>query len=274
MKSDFRWIVARTFFLACAIAQSAPASDGHDIILFTDHQFKGDSTAWNRAHHDLRLVRSTPPEAQRRYLKLPPQASRRHTYRPATKTFVPVAEFEASDYTVTLQVGIVGKGEKGVFQDSVSSIVVNAGTWEVYDEISFAGPALRLGPGMYDLSGHPMNDRISSFKRIDIPVVQVFTDNHCNGHSFTSHTNLTDLRPLSGLQDTISSIRVHAGKWTFYEHVNYGGRHWTVGPGTYDLWGHFLNDQISSIKVVPEPSAVEVPAPSTLKEPRDPSRSK
>ncbi len=50
--------------------------------------------------------------------------------------------------------------------------------------------------------------------------------------------------------DKISSIKVKSGTWRFYEHANYEGRYWDLGPGDYS-WVEDVgipNDLISSFK--------------------------
>ncbi|MBT0027690.1 beta/gamma crystallin family protein [Vibrio alginolyticus] len=50
--------------------------------------------------------------------------------------------------------------------------------------------------------------------------------------------------------DKISSIVIVSGLWDFYEHINYGGRKWTLGPGYYRWVADkgIPNDTISSFK--------------------------
>ena len=52
--------------------------------------------------------------------------------------------------------------------------------------------------------------------------------------------------------DKISSIVVVSGTWRFFEHRDYGGRSWDLGPGYYD-WVEAVgipNDLISSFKAI------------------------
>jgi hypothetical protein len=52
--------------------------------------------------------------------------------------------------------------------------------------------------------------------------------------------------------DKISSIVVVNGVWEFYEHINYGGKKWTLGEGYY-RWvvaAGIPNDVISSFKPI------------------------
>jgi hypothetical protein len=72
----------------------------------------------------------------------------------------------------------------------------------------------------------------------------------------TSDKGLTDNYnpPFGNWNDDASSLKVYGGPVTFYENTGYGGAHWTLGPGSYDL-GDMLshgipNDSISSFKFV------------------------
>lgn len=51
--------------------------------------------------------------------------------------------------------------------------------------------------------------------------------------------------------DRISSIVVLGGHWRFFEHINYGGKSWLLGPGQY-RWVSSVgvpNDIISSFRL-------------------------
>lgn len=58
----------------------------------------------------------------------------------------------------------------------------------------------------------------------------------------------------SRANDEISSVRINAGKWEFYEDKNYGGKAINFGRGTYNLTSYTFglfrswNDKISSFR--------------------------
>lgn len=52
----------------------------------------------------------------------------------------------------------------------------------------------------------------------------------------------------SNANNQISSIKVNAGRWKFFDWSNYLGQSWTVsGPGTYNV-PEWFNDRITSIR--------------------------
>ena len=53
----------------------------------------------------------------------------------------------------------------------------------------------------------------------------------------------------NGFNDEISSIEIESGRWRFYEHANFQGRSFIVGPGKYNLRPSF-NDEISSLRPI------------------------
>lgn len=69
---------------------------------------------------------------------------------------------------------------------------------------------------------------------------------HANGIQLLGHFNQSKSFLASRENDKISSIRVNAGKWRFYEHADYSGRVWDViTPGLRNV-PSWLNDKISS----------------------------
>jgi hypothetical protein len=63
--------------------------------------------------------------------------------------------------------------------------------------------------------------------------------NFDGGQSLFSKVNERDLRYWD-MNDKTSSIEVTGNTATVYEDINYGGRHWDLRPGKYDL--HELAD--------------------------------
>src|SRR4028118_781092 len=69
---------------------------------------------------------------------------------------------------------------------------------------------------------------------------------HANGIDMLGDFSTSRSFLSSNANDQISSIRVKAGTWRFYEHADYGGRVWDViAPGLRNVPSWF-NDTISS----------------------------
>ena len=138
------------------------------------------------------------------------------------------------------------------WNDKISSIKINSGTWRFYEHANYGGRYWDLGPGKYSWVedvGIP-NDLISSFKQVNPAKVIVYEHINFGGGRLYASSN----QQYVGDQwnDKISSIKINSGTWRFYEHANYGGRYWDLGPGKYS-WVEDVgipNDLISSFKRV------------------------
>ena len=73
------------------------------------------------------------------------------------------------------------------------------------------------------------------------------------GKQLTLRQSAPDLRK-ENFNDKASSVEVSAGFWRLWEHINYAGRFWIVGPGRYgfsELSEKIGNDCISSVEKLP-----------------------
>jgi hypothetical protein len=136
------------------------------------------------------------------------------------------------------------------WNDRISSIKIQSGTWRFYEDANYEGRYWDLGPGTYSWVedvGIP-NDLISSFKQIKPAKIILYEHINYKGGRLYADSN----QKYIGNQwnDKISSITILSGKWRFYEDANYGGRYWDLGPGTYFSVEKFgiPNDLISSFK--------------------------
>jgi hypothetical protein len=79
--------------------------------------------------------------------------------------------------------------------------------------------------------------------------VTLWQNEHFGGVGLVSHDSVADLRNWN-FNDKASAIQVTNQAAVMYEDVNFGGHHWTLNPGRYDLDDlHRLgipNDTISS----------------------------
>ena len=67
-------------------------------------------------------------------------------------------------------------------------------------------------------------------------------------------SSTSDLRS-SNFNDKASSVKVQSGTWILWEHINFTGRSYKVGPGEYDfgvISAQIGNDVISSVELVPK----------------------
>jgi hypothetical protein len=88
-----------------------------------------------------------------------------------------------------------------------------------------------------------------------LPEIVVYKDSNFSGDSwrFNMPPNWGWSYVGDDWNDTISSVVVVSGQWTFYEHGGFNGARVTVGPGYYSFVEHaafgggMTNDTISSI---------------------------
>lgn len=142
------------------------------------------------------------------------------------------------------------------FNDKVSSIEVVSGSWKVCEHIEYSGKSWVIGPGRYDLltiHENIGNDAISSVQTAES--ITLFEHAGFSGRDLELHKSTPNFVPL-GFNDKASSIKVASGTWIVYEHINYEGKYWEIGPGEYDikvLHEKIGNDVISSVKLLPLP---------------------
>jgi hypothetical protein len=63
-----------------------------------------------------------------------------------------------------------------------------------------------------------------------LPEVVVYLHENLKGWEYRTNLAISHIGPYN---DTISSVVVVSGKWRFYEHANFGGRHFDLSPGYY-----------------------------------------
>lgn len=87
----------------------------------------------------------------------------------------------------------------------------------------------------------------------------VYKDRNFTGDRLGVAGNIPNLKTVNrggwfeDWNDEISSIIIYSGRFRFFEHVDFGGQSWELGPGEYP----WVSDQgifdncISSIELVP-----------------------
>ena len=140
------------------------------------------------------------------------------------------------------------------FNDKASSVSVQSGIWNLWEHINFTGRCFQVGPGKYDygvICAQIGNDVISS---VELVQPKIILYEHCGfkGRQLVLESSDSDLRS-SCFNDTASSVKVQSGTWRLWEHINFTGRCFQVGPGEYDMGvinAHIGNDVISSVELV------------------------
>ena len=85
---------------------------------------------------------------------------------------------------------------------------------------------------------------------VHMPEVVVYVDKDFGGAEW--RTNLSYSYVGDWWNDKISAIIVVSGTWRFWEHKDFQGRHWDLGPGYYP-WveaAGIPNDVISSFQAI------------------------
>ena len=141
------------------------------------------------------------------------------------------------------------------FDDKASSVKVQSGTWRLWEHINFTGRSYKVGPGDYDIAlikEKIGNDVISSVELL--PKILLYEHAHFKGRELTLESSTSDLRS-SNFNDKASSVKVQYGTWRLWEHVNFTGRCYQVGPADYDIElikEKIGNDVISSVELLPK----------------------
>lgn len=169
--------------------------------------------------------------------------------------------------------------------DSVSSMVVRSGVWEVCEHKDFAGGCAVFRPGEYaDLRG--LNDKISSAREIivrggprdrdgdgrpdwqhrdgrwqggdhgggehgdddDGDAVKLFAGPRFQGEAVDIDDDVDTLRD-EDFNDRAGSLIIRRGTWQLCEHAEYRGECVVFGPGRYPFLGG-MNNRISSLRKV------------------------
>ena len=160
--------------------------------------------------------------------------------------------YEGANFTgkeVTLTESAAGLCHIANFNGHVSSILVHSGIWTVYQDPGYSGRYSTLTPGSYNidvLKSRLGNDKISSFKLESH--ITLYERADFKGREISSTQSIPDLRCVRDFDDVASSFKVQSGTWTVYQHVDYSGTSYTVGPGTYNM--AVLKNHISSAKKI------------------------
>ena len=147
------------------------------------------------------------------------------------------------------------------FNDTVSSIQVGAGSWEVCTHADFKGDCKTLERGDYR-SMPGMNDKISSVREVGTgpgsggggggggrrAALELFADGGQRGASAGVNSDRDDLVDIR-FNDRASSARVEYGYWQLCSDSNYRGSCRVFGPGSHDDLGS-LNGRVSSARLV------------------------
>ena len=137
------------------------------------------------------------------------------------------------------------------FNDIVSAVQIEGGTWTLYQHVDYKGKSVTLGPGSYDydvIKARIGNDCVSSAKCASIVLYEHAGFKGRELKLSRDAPNFCDLQ----FNDILSSVRVTSGTWTLYQHVDYQGTALQLSEGAYDIQeirGKMGNDVVSSAKV-------------------------
>lgn len=164
------------------------------------------------------------------------------------------------------------------FDNKAESAIICLGKWQLFDGPNFSGRSWYLNKGRYtslSATGIP-NDTVSSYKLVSpnasdagveeflpdedietnsasviqrLPEIIFFKDPGFTGYRETVNQDFPRLP--RGFNDVLSGVIVVNGIWRFYEHRDYKGRRWELGPGYYSRLSDFgiPDNTVSSFRV-------------------------
>lgn len=174
------------------------------------------------------------------------------------------------------------------FNDTVSSIIVNRGTWQFCTDANYRGNCQTLGPGRYGSLGGGMRNQISSARPErgsgnyggnndgnyggnyggnnngswggssgwsgggwsgSRGSVTLYEYNDFVGRSYTISGTINSLADV-GFNDKASSVVIERGTWEFCTDAHFQGTCRTVGPGRYGSIPREMDSKISSVRQV------------------------
>jgi Beta/Gamma crystallin len=155
-----------------------------------------------------------------------------------------------------------------MFNDSVTSIRVTAGEWELCQHPNYTGACLVFGVGSYEYLPPQLQRQITSIRPISQPAqgsnidlfeqlfggvrytgqldarvfsagapstrhpIWLFDGREFTGRSLRTRNDIPDLRQYQ-FNDVAGSVFVTHGTWEICEDLNYTGRCYTAGPGQH-----------------------------------------
>ena len=145
------------------------------------------------------------------------------------------------------------------FDNRMSSLKVDSGTWRLYADFDYKGKNMQVTPRDYDtpeIRAGIGNDEVSSVKLEtcetgDMAEIILYEHAQFVGKVLPltqSASNLVDLN----FNDMCSSIIVVSGKWTVFEHADYEGKSHQLTAGKYNMpqVKRLLGDEmISSVRL-------------------------
>lgn len=143
------------------------------------------------------------------------------------------------------------------FNDSISSVDIRQGTWQLCSDADFGGRCITLGPGRHNMDA-VMNDEISSIRQVSsngsygpgigagAAAVTLYQHIDFRGSSAQFNGVAVDLSQ-QGFNDEASSIEVRSGRWEFCMDANFAGQCFVLGVGRHAVPSQF-NDKISSLR--------------------------
>jgi hypothetical protein len=153
------------------------------------------------------------------------------------------------------------------FNDTVSSLIVRGGTWELCAHANYEQPCRTFPPGEYRTVGQQWNDQFSSARPVNqgpgnppgggqqvmtpdsqrsVDVI-LFEHENFEGNARALSRTVDNFESI-GFNDTVSSVIVLQGRWLLCTDANFRGDCRVFGPGEYRKLPRELNDRFSSAR--------------------------
>ena len=150
------------------------------------------------------------------------------------------------------------------YRNSVMSIVVNQGRWEICEKPQYEGRCRVFGPGRHEAMPDALRYSQGSLRPAEFGgnwggnwgnnggsgaergALTLYEHERGGGRSVGIDGPVNNLKDRQ-FNDTASSLEVRSGRWEVCLHADYGAPCRTYGPGRYDLGGEF-QDAISSVR--------------------------
>jgi len=146
------------------------------------------------------------------------------------------------------------------YRNSVMSILVNQGRWELCEKPQYEGRCHVFGPGPHEVMPDALRYSQGSLRPAEFGgnwggsggngaargALTLYEHERGGGRSVGIDGPVGNLKDRQ-FNDTASSLEVRSGRWEVCVHADFGAPCRTFGPGRYDLGGEF-QDAISSAR--------------------------
>lgn len=134
-----------------------------------------------------------------------------------------------------------------MFQDTISSVFVVSGSWELCTKKDYGGTCVTLKQGLHNLD-KTFADHVTSLRPVNLAQgsIVMFLDKDGGGKSLRATSEIKKMADFPGFASAISSIAIFSGNWELCKKNDFKGSCTTLGPGVYNLESY--NDIINSVR--------------------------